>query len=252
MGVRSSQIQLSAFMQQLRLVPSSVSSLQKSLVLPGECTWWMMPPAAQSLPGHSLGNPWSPAGPAREKTELDLWDLSQSRARSRAVSMDLSRISEKHSQSVAAHGCPRCSLSSHTHWKLTRTELLTAGLGETSTSFGKEQILAWFVFPNEVAGPWPLSGLCCSPGACGLMLTRSQQARPAVSPKLAMTWKQLCALFLHDGNISTKCYKTSDCLSISNCSVTNAQSSILKKVSWPWRKMYMEIRKTILAAAQLS
>lgn len=30
----------------------------------------MPPPAAQSLPGHSPGNPWSPAAPAREKSSV--------------------------------------------------------------------------------------------------------------------------------------------------------------------------------------
>lgn len=62
----------------------------------------MLPPAARSLPGHSLGNPWSPAAPARTKAVLDLWDLSQSQARNKAMCMDLSQTSEKHFQPIAA------------------------------------------------------------------------------------------------------------------------------------------------------
>lgn len=195
----------------------------------------MLPPAARSPPGRSLGNPWSPAAPAREKSSVGA--LFQSGAEGTAGSGSKQDLWEAFSD-------PWCSLSSHTRWKLTRTELLTTGLGKTA-SLGKEQILAWFAFLNEVAGPWPLSAPCSSPGACRLMLTPSQQARPAVGLKLAMMRKQLCALFLHDGNISTKGYETSDYLSSSNCSVINTHSSILKKVFWPWRKMCLETVKTL-------
>lgn len=57
-------------MPQWKPALSSVSSWQKSLVLPGVCTWWMPPPAARSPPGRSPGNPWSPAAPAREKSTV--------------------------------------------------------------------------------------------------------------------------------------------------------------------------------------
>lgn len=88
---------------------------------PGECTWWMMLPAALSPPGRSRGSLLSPAAPARERSSLGavLWCPE--------VSLPSNEAAPRAARAAAAHPCPRpFSLPNFTSLKsITRIELLS-------------------------------------------------------------------------------------------------------------------------------
>lgn len=122
---------------------------------PGECTWWMMPPAALSLPGRTRGSLLSPAAPARERRSLGavLWCPK--------VSLPSNKAAPRAAWAAAAHPCPRrLSLPNFISLKLiTRTELLQL-LHKRKIIGGKFlQALAQFASPNEMSQRSPLPGL---------------------------------------------------------------------------------------------
>lgn len=239
-------------MPRLKRFPSSVSSSQKSLVPPGGCTWWMLPPAARSRRGHSQGNPLSPAAPARERSIG-------------SVGSTLVSVLRAGAKLPISSGHPRCTWRLWHPWlssvlcfiqpwklKINKNRAADRNMGENfSVSSGKERVLARLVFLNEAAWHWPLLGLCIGllepVGSCWHPVNRPGPLRV---PNQQWHKNNMHNLFLCARNISTKGYETTDYLPNSNSSVINTQFSISTEVFWPQRKMYMEIMKTIPAAAQ--